>query len=159
MNYLVVFYTRTGNTREVANSITERLDANIEELMDMKKRKGFIGWFRSGYDAFREKTTDLRVTQEKPEEYDVIILGTPVWAGKMTPALRTYILDKKENFKKVAFFCTEGGPGAEDLFASLENLCGKSPIATEEILAKEVKKGIYVEKVKEFVQEIQESTQ
>ncbi|MFO8020081.1 MAG: flavodoxin [Promethearchaeia archaeon] len=156
MNYLVVFYTRTGNTRKIANFIAEQLNADIEELIDTKKRKGFIGWFRSGFDAFREKTTDLRVTQKKPENYDVIILGTPVWANKMTPALRTYILEKKDKFKRVAFFCTEGSTGAENLFSSLKGLCSKSPVATKEIVAKQVKTGEYIALAKEFIQEIQE---
>lgn len=159
MKSLVVFYSRTGNTKKVAETIAEQLDADMEKLIDMKKRAGIIGWLRSGWDAIREKTTDLRVTKYSPQEYELILLGTPVWANKITPALRTYILEKKDAFKRVAFFCTEGSSDADDVFSSLENLCEKQPISTKEILAKEVKKGLYKDKVGKFVQDIQNNTQ
>ena len=120
MNGLVVFYSRTGNTKRIAQELADELDWDIEEIHDIKKRAGIIGWLRSGFDAFREKLTEIKPLEKNPADYEMVLLGTPVWASKMTPAIRTYIKQNKENLNSTAFFCTEGAKGAEKLMKSLD---------------------------------------
>jgi flavodoxin len=45
MKSLVVYYSRSGNTRFVAEQISEEIGADIEEIIDIKKRKGLLGLF------------------------------------------------------------------------------------------------------------------
>ena len=62
-----------------------------------------------GSDARRGKETKIGPTAKSPADYDLIIVGTPVWAGRPTPAICTYL--KKNDFsgKKIAIFLTQGG--------------------------------------------------
>jgi flavodoxin len=41
---LVVFYSKTGHTREIAQDIAKHLDADLEEITDQKKRTGLLGF-------------------------------------------------------------------------------------------------------------------
>ncbi len=155
MNMLIAFYSRTDNTKKIAELISNSLNCEYEEIIDVKKRTGFIiGFFRCGYAATREKLTTIKEGQKNPELYDLVILGTPIWNKRMTPAIRTYISDNKGKFKKVAFFCTEGEKGGSETFESMANLCDNEPLSTLEITKKEIKKGYHIDKINSFIREI-----
>ena len=51
MKVLVVYYSRTGNTKFVAEAIAQSLEADIEEIKDKKNRMGVFGFLRCGYEA------------------------------------------------------------------------------------------------------------
>ena len=118
MRTLVVYYSRTGNTQFVAEKIAEHLGAETCEVSEKKKRKGRLGFLTSGYAAIRKKLTDIEVS--KPiDNYDFIIIGSPVWADKITPAIRTFITKNDFSGKKLACFVTLDGDKPEK---TLENL-------------------------------------
>ena len=62
----------------------------------------------------------------------------------------------RNKFKKVAFFCTFGGSGADKVFNDMAQLCVNKPIATMAITDNEIKKDLYKEKIKEYINAIQE---
>jgi flavodoxin len=151
---LIVYYSRTGNTKFIAEILAKELNFDLEEIIDTKKRKGIIGWLRAGYDATREKLTVIKEIQKDPELYDLIILGTPIWNKRMSSAIRTYITENKSKFKNMAFFCTEGGSGGSEVLKSMAELSEKKPISTLEIIRKEIKQNRYAEKVQSFTQKL-----
>ena len=63
---LVVFYSRTGNTRTIAREIAEALEADIEEVEDTTGRSGLIGWLKSGRDAVQKSLTKLKPLSKNP---------------------------------------------------------------------------------------------
>lgn len=141
----------------IAETLQKALDAEIERIIDTKKRSGIIGWFKSGYDAMKEKLAEIKPLEHNLDQYDLILLGTPVWASKMTPAIRTVLNEQKENLSKIAFFCTAGGEDNAEMFQEMADICGKKPIATLEISRKEIKKQLYTSKINTFLQEIHSS--
>lgn len=151
MKTLVVFYSRTGITRKVAESIKETLKCDLEELVDLKDRKGPIGFVVSCKDGFMKKLADIKQVQKDPGDYDLIVLGTPVWAGTMSCAMRTFLRQQKDKFKSAAFFCTTGGSGISSTFKHMEKECGKTPLATLGLKTAQVKKGKFMDEVSQFV--------
>jgi flavodoxin len=91
MRSLVVFYSRTGNSKFVAEKVASELNADTEEIVDLKKRRGWLGFIRAEYDATRGKETNIEKKQKSPKDYDLIVVGTPVWNSRLTPAIRTYL--------------------------------------------------------------------
>ncbi len=108
MKSLIVYYSRTGNTRFVAETIAAEIGADVEEVVDLKKRSGPLGFLIGGKDALQGKETKISPTTKIPIDYELVIFGTPVWAGKPAPAINTYL--KKTNFSgtKVAAYFTKG---------------------------------------------------
>jgi len=145
MKILVVFYSRTGNTRRVGEEIAKNLNADIDEIIDKKKRSGIIGWLRCGKDAFFKKLTEIE-NKKRPEEYDVAIIGTPVWMGTISPAIRTYLSQNK--FNKTAFFCTCTTDKSKT-FNEMEKLSTK-PQAVLELKDREIEES--KEKINSFCQ-------
>lgn len=134
MKTLVVYYSRTGNTRKAAESIAKHLNADIDEIIDKKNRtRKIIGWLIAGKDASQKKLTEIEY-EKNPDDYDLVIIGTPVWAWTMTPAIRTYL--SKNKFKKVAFFCTSGGSPGKVLEHMRE--LSKKPLAKLSLVGREI---------------------
>lgn len=152
MKILLIFYSRTGNTRIVAEEIANNIQCDMEEIIDTQNRKGILGYLRSGFEAVREKLTTIKPSIYDPTQYDLIILGTPVWAGKICSPLRTY-LKEHQNLKKVAFFCTCGS-SAGQVFKYMEELTGKTPEYQLEITTKDLKTGNYISKVEDFIKRV-----
>ena len=147
---LVVFYSRTGTTKKIAENIAAQLKCDTEEIHDTKERKGAIGWLLSGKDATQKSTTELKQTEKDPAGYDLVIVGTPIWSWNVTPPVRTYLRNNKAKLKNVAFFCTMHSSGAENAFTSMEEECGKKPKSTLAILTADVVSGKYAEKIEAF---------
>ncbi|MCJ7657070.1 MAG: hypothetical protein MUO55_04730, partial [Candidatus Atribacteria bacterium] len=94
--------------------------------------------------------------KNNPSLYDLVIIGTPTWSSNISTPVRTYIYLFKEEFKKVAFFCTRLGSDAEKVFADMKNLSQKTPLALLELTSREVARDQYKEKVQEFIENLKE---
>ncbi|MCL2156610.1 MAG: flavodoxin [Methanobrevibacter sp.] len=130
MNTLIVYYSRTKNTQNVAKNLKEKLHADIEEIIDTKNRSGVIGWISSCIDAIRKVPVKIKPIEKDPAIYDTVIIGTPVWASTMANPVLTYITENKEKFKDVAFFCTCRHGGYEETFANMKEIIAKKPLET-----------------------------
>jgi flavodoxin len=150
MKSLVVYYSRTGTTKRIGEALAQLLASETEELVDMKKRSGLLGFLSAVRDARAKKITTLADVKHDPSLYDLVILGTPVWGGTLSNAMRTYISANKSKFKRVAFFCTLGGTGNKQLFDEMESLCEQRPVDVLAVLQKEVKKEAYQDKLRQF---------
>jgi len=151
---LVVFYSRSGYTRKVAENIAAACEADIEEIRDIRPRKGLFGYFRSGYEASKMKLAEIEQTMADPAKYDVLILGGPVWAGKMASPIRTYITQHCDKNKAIALFCTYGGSGAEKVLRDMEKLCERKALALIAVTDDEIKKQRYRDKLDQLVKTI-----
>lgn len=151
---LVVFYSRSGYTRTVAENIVAKCEADMEEIRDVRPRKGLYGYLRSVYEALKKKPAEIEQTMANPVEYDVVVLGGPVWAGKMVSPIRTYITQYCNNAKAIALFCTYGGSGAEKVLSDMADLCKKKALASIAITDNEIKKQRYHDKLDQLVKAI-----
>lgn len=103
---LVVYYSRTGNTKFVAEQVAAELGAEIEEIKDLKSREGTSGWISAGRDATQNRETQIGETEKNLDEFDFVAVGTPVWAWSPSAAVRTYVGKHSFVGKKVALFFT-----------------------------------------------------
>ena len=118
MKTIVAYYSRTGHTKVISEKIAQILGADLCEIIDKKNREGKLGFLGGGNDALREKMTDIEVSKQI-DGYDLVVIGTPVWAGKITPAIRKFMGTNDFKEKTVALFVTLDGNKPEK---SLENM-------------------------------------
>ncbi len=156
MKTLVVYYSRTGVTRKVAEEIAGLLGADLEEIVDTKGRKGVLGWFGGVKDALRKKSLPIGPIRCDPGEYDLVLIGTPVWAGTMATAVRTYLTEFASNIRRAAFFCTMHSSDPSNTFRDMQRLCGKPPAGTLAFRQKNVEKDEHLDEVRSFVELLKE---
>jgi flavodoxin len=114
---LVVYYSRSGATRKLASSIAARLKADLEEICDYRDRSGPFGYLRSLVEAMRQSCVDIVPHGLDVASYDLIVIGTPVWAGSVSSPVRAYLAENRQQLPHVAFFCSLGGRGSESAFS------------------------------------------
>jgi flavodoxin len=136
MKTLIVYYSRTGKTRFVAEKVIAELKADIEKIVDLKNRSGRFGFLKAGYDATRGNETEIAETQKSPSEYDLIVIGTPVWNSRPASAIRTYLKKNDLAGKKVAVFCTNEGMGEEKAVERTKALISNGDIVGELVVSR-----------------------
>jgi flavodoxin len=154
---LLVYYSRTGTTRLVAESIAAALPCDVEEIEDTRNRRGIFGYFRAGFDAFFRRLTVLKPLHYDPAPYDLVIVGTPTWNTSLSAPVRTYLTLHKARMRHVAFFCTCRGVGAQRVLHQMAEACGMRPIDVLELREDEVRLGAHQPRVRDFVQSIASS--
>ncbi len=122
---LTVYFTRTENSRKIAEEISIKLKSDIDEIIDKKKWKGVIGFISGGFNSVFEKAT--KVTYKKnPADYDVVIIVSPVWATKMPPAVRTYVEENIDKFNNYAFIVNNAGGNIKKAVSNFKKVLPKS---------------------------------
>ncbi|MCE5326195.1 MAG: hypothetical protein LLG01_07240 [Planctomycetaceae bacterium] len=157
MKTLIVYYSRTGLTRKAAQDIQQALSADIEEIADSVNHSGASGWILAGRDAATKRLTPIGPFQHKTDEYDLVVIATPVWAFTMASPVRTWLTEHGRECKKVAFLATMGGSGDKRSFEHMSALCGQPPIATLSLIDKDIRKDLHAEKITAFVKTLQDS--
>jgi len=117
---LVVYYSRTGKTRMVAEKLAALLGADLEEITERKRRGGPLGFLGACRDAFFGGRGDL-MAAPATEGRQIVLVGTPVWAGGPTPAVRAFLAGAGLAGKRVCAFCTFDG-GEANTFAKMAEL-------------------------------------
>lgn len=126
---LVAYYSWTGNTEKVAQAIAEALSADIEQIHDLRPRGGPFAVAAAAIGSVLQRATPIVAPTKSVADYDVVILGCPVWASNMATPMRSYIMREKSGIKQVALFCTLGGSGGKIALAKMTTLCGHTPLA------------------------------
>ncbi|MDR2618850.1 MAG: NAD(P)H-dependent oxidoreductase [Treponema sp.] len=123
MKTAVIYYSFEGNCAKTAELLREALKADVYEIKtaDTKKRTGFAKYAWGGSQVITRKKPELQPYSIDVNAYDLLILGTPVWAGSPAPAMVSFADKTKIAGKKIALFCCHaGGKGkAMDKFKAL----------------------------------------
>jgi flavodoxin len=152
MKALVVYYSRTGNTKFIAETLAKDLNCDIEEIVDNKKRSGVVG---SASAYFRPKaTTTIKEMKNDPKDYDIVIIGTPIWWYTSTPAVNEFLNKYKQQIKKAAFFYTCGADRNHTTIPDMEKLLDKRPVATLGIEDRAINNGAFKKKLETFVRSV-----
>jgi flavodoxin len=110
MKILVAFYSRTGKTKLVAKTVSWEINGKLMELQEVKGRsEGTRMYACAGFQAITNKGSKLKPFDTNVAEYEFIFIGSPIWAGRVPPAINTFIssVDLK-NKRVVAFFTMDG---------------------------------------------------
>lgn len=112
---LVAYYSRSGITKRVAEYLSRSFGFDLDEISS-GSRKGLFGYVKSGYESASNKKPRI-FFNKNPDDYDLVIVGTPVWAGTVSSPVRSY-LDFCKNVD-VAAFSTLGGNNSGKTFKEI----------------------------------------
>ena len=90
MGYKVVYFTRTGNSKRVAQKLAEKMSCELVEITDNKNWNGIFGFIKGGYYASKNKEVVIK-TSKNVEPGDELILVSPIWAGGLVPAVKVFL--------------------------------------------------------------------
>ena len=121
MKKAVVFYSLSGNTQAAAKEIAEGIGADLIELKLVKpfpteKSKQLA---LGGMQAMFGMKPAIQELSKNIKEYDVLILGTPIWAGTIAAPVHSFLNKYQVLDKIVAVFTVSGGGDNKRCIAKL----------------------------------------
>ncbi len=154
MKTLIVFYSRSGSTEQVAQALADKLEADLEMIQDHTHRRGLVGFLRCGYEAVRKRTPQIDPPRQDPSTYDLVIIGTPIWAGRMCSPVRSYMQEQGSKFKQLAVFCISSSGGYDGVPEEIASV-GHSPLVGTLLLKKNESSGtLFNQAIEGFVDQL-----
>jgi len=113
MSRCVIFHSQTGTTRSLAKKIKAACGTDLIEVM-VKKAYNPLSLYTIGmYRAIKDEQDAIEQKKIDISGYDLVLLGTPVWAGKPTPAFNAALsaLKEYEGKKAIIIVTCKSQPG------------------------------------------------
>jgi len=151
---LILYYSLTGNTRAGCEALKKELGASIMEIKDLRKRSGKWGFFKTAIGSLVGKHTKIEPEKLDLTGYQNIILGSPIWTGKLSMAIRTVIDRNRFDGKKVIIYTTTNAFEKEKYKEKSRNLlrkAGGDVVGYYQILAKDEVDGKKKDRTKEQI--------
>ena len=134
MKTLVIYYSYGHHTRDVAEMIEDRLSCDIEEILPVKPYTAIYQDLVNATENNREirKTPDIRPLKVDINNYDRIIIGTPVWWYTMAEPVRTFLMENDFSGKEILVYATDAG-WIGTTFSDMQELIGENKIKTLDV--------------------------
>ena len=127
---LVVYFSHSGNTREIANQIHQKVGGDIFELVP-------VNAYPKDYNTVVEQAKQELKAKFKPalktkvdniKKYDVVFIGYPNWWETIPGPVRTFLTETDLSGKTIVPFCTHGGSALGSSITDITRLCPKSTL-------------------------------
>ena len=121
---LIAYYSRSGNTRTVAEYIHQALGGDIFEIETVM---AYPNDYQSTADIARQQQREnarpeLASRVNNMNSYDIIFLGYPIWWGRMPMFFFTFLESYNFSGKTIIPFCTYGSSGVGQSAADIQRL-------------------------------------
>jgi flavodoxin len=153
---LILYYSLTGNTKASCEALQKILGTDILEIKDLRNRSGKWGFFKTAIASLIGRPTKIEPEHPNLSSYSFIILGSPIWTGKLSMAIRTLVDRNRFDGKKVVIFTTTNAYEKEKYKEKSRNLvrrAGGEVVGYYQVLASEEREGKDVARSKEKIVE------
>lgn len=129
-NTLIVYFSRTGTTKDLAEKIHNKIGGDIAEIVPVNP---YPEDYNQCVDQAQEEiNADARpeytVSIDNITKYDTILVGYPIWWSSVPPVVRTFLDNSDLSDKTIMPFCTHGGSGISGSMSDIKKLCADSNI-------------------------------
>ncbi|MBR4684372.1 MAG: hypothetical protein IKO95_06095 [Spirochaetia bacterium] len=129
MKCAVVYYSKTGVTKRIADQIQAKFNADIYPVEPEKAYGGFLSSVaRVVGEKISKKSPALKTAVSDFAPYDIVFIGFPVWAGTVPDFMQTYIRKANLAGKRIIPFATASTTGKESSLKTLKALLPDSTI-------------------------------
>ncbi len=126
MKTAILYFSLSGNTETAAKAMASAIEADLFAIETTKPYpKSFVGRiFVGGFQAMFKKKPSIKPLSFTPAQYDLIIIGTPTWAGSVVPAIRTALAKFDFSSRNVALYSTFAGEAGRSISEMTELAVG-----------------------------------
>jgi len=124
-NIGVIYFTRTNNSKRVAEKISNKLSCKLVQVTDNINYKGIFGYLKAGSYSMRNKHVDIEFLGDLDGVEEYIFVG-PLWAGGLAPAMRTLIKQFPRDKVHLVVISTESHVEDRSGFLSVHDIENKT---------------------------------
>lgn len=130
-NILIVYLSRTNNTKAIAELIQNEVGG---KLVLLELEKPYPENYQAIVDQVAKENTDgylppLKTKIDSIEKFDVIFLGFPTWGMQLPPPMKSFLRQHDLKGKTLIPFNTNAGYGIGSTFQTVKELAPSSTIS------------------------------
>lgn len=111
MKTVFIYFSLTGNLDLVANQYKEKgIDVIKVELLKKFPKTKFFMILKGGFLAAKNAKTPIKDVNLDITNYDLVIIGSPIWNGRLSSPINT-VLDRLDLTNKQVEFVFSAGSG------------------------------------------------
>jgi flavodoxin len=112
MSVCIIYHSETGNTKKVAEAAAKTTGATLIPVRDLAGYNRITMYLMGAPRAMRGEKATIEPPVIDVSAFDLVVVGSPVWAFKPTPAANAAIaaLSGCEGKKGIVFITSGGGP-------------------------------------------------
>lgn len=127
---LIVYLSRTKNTKSVAEIIQQKVGGDLVSLE-------LVNPYPEHYQTTVNQVADENSKDYLPtlktkihgiEKYDIIFVGFPTWGMQLPPPMKSFLKQYNLSGKTIVPFNTNGGYGIGNTFETVKKLCANSKV-------------------------------
>jgi len=103
---LIIYYSRTGKSATVCETLQQKISADVLEIFDRKDRSGIWGYLVAAADSLRKQSTEIEPANHDLSTYTLIIVVSPIWCGKLSIPINTFLQKNSLTGKRLTVFTT-----------------------------------------------------
>lgn len=130
MRTAIVFYSRTGHTRAIAERLAGLLDGDLVEIQCPRYRTGWFRYLLAGYDSVKGNLPAIDVPKTDLAEYDLVLIGSPVWTSYPALPMRAFLSGHRKLPDRVAVFFSHGGHSPPEKAVAAVNALLSRPVGS-----------------------------
>ena len=134
-----MYFTRSGHTERVVKKIHESVGGDVELITESVNRKGIVGWIKTGGSNSKREVGPIGETQYDPEDYELVILASPIWAGTVSSPMRGYITKNRDKLSRTAVFLSNDSGVVENAFIEIRELLINPPLVEGSLQRSKIK--------------------
>lgn len=129
-NILIVYLTRTNNTKAIAEIIHTKVGGT---LVGLELQNPYPDNYRATVEQVaKENETGflppLKTKIENIEKFDLIFVGAPTWGMQLPPPMKSFLRKYDFSGKTIVPFNTNGGYGVGSSFDTIREICANSTV-------------------------------
>jgi len=138
MKTLVAYFSASGITRRQAEVLAEAAGADLFEIVPEKPYteadlKYMNPLARCNKEKLGRKDVPVAASIENFDQYDVVLLGFPIWYGGAPNVINTFAKGYDWQGKRIGIFATSGGSGIGRTAAKLQPFVKGAEIADAQV--------------------------
>ncbi|MGH1570383.1 flavodoxin family protein [Methylobacterium sp. P31] len=150
---LIVFYSRSGTTGLVAQALATALGADLDRITTATSYAGAAGYMRGIWHALRQIGPPVR-RHFDPGQFKTVVLCSPVWAGRLSGPMRTYLREAGEMAHVFGVAVSGSGGPQTSFFREMERISGRAGIPALSLSQRQVLTGAYRPALDAFAQKV-----
>lgn len=124
---LVAYFSHTGTTKAVAQTIADKTGGNLAEI---KRAKDYDNLYEQGEAEIKDGVhPEITVSVDDIETYDTIFVGYPIWWKEAPAMIATFLAQYDFSGKTLVPFCTSSSDTIDASLHIFRELCPNAEIA------------------------------
>lgn len=155
MQTAILYYSRTGVTRTVAEALATKLDAELMEIRCPRYRPGALRYLRAGYDSVKGNLPQIEMPPLVTKGLGLLVIGGPVWTSHPALPLRSFLAQAGNLPPRIGLFLTYGGHSDSELaFAEMASGLPNPAEACIALTAADIGDGSYLAALEAFAAQL-----